>query len=94
MDLYLRGHEHKYAAEQMLLTLFPDQRPQYPDRARPGDRAELVLEPDRPEEYDHLAAASRPAYSKYLATARRRALELDAMLDMLEVRLLEISRAI
>ncbi len=47
MDLYLRGHEHKYAAEQMLLTLFPDQRPQYPDRVRPGDRAELVLEPDR-----------------------------------------------
>ena len=52
-----------------------------------------ALEPDRPEEYDHLAAASRPAYSKYLATARRRALELDAMLDMLEVRLLEIGRA-
>ena len=47
MDLYLRGHDHKYAAEQMLLTLFPDQRPQYPDRARPGDRAELALEPGR-----------------------------------------------
>lgn len=52
-----------------------------------------ALEPDRPEEYDYLAAASHPAYSKYLAAARRHALDLDAMLDMLEVRLLEISRA-
>lgn len=31
MKLYLIGHDYKYAAEQMLLTLFPDQRPQYPD---------------------------------------------------------------
>ncbi len=30
MKLYLRGHDYKYAAEQMLLTLFPAQRPGYP----------------------------------------------------------------
>ena len=30
MKLYFRGHDYKYAAEQMLLTLFPDQRPEYP----------------------------------------------------------------
>ena len=30
MKLYLRGHDYKYAAEQMLLTLFPGQRPLYP----------------------------------------------------------------
>ena len=29
MKLYLHGHDYKYAAEQMLLTLFPDQRPEY-----------------------------------------------------------------
>ena len=30
MKLYLYGHDYKYAAEQMLLTLFPAQRPEYP----------------------------------------------------------------
>ena len=30
MKLYLQGHDYKYAAEQMLLTLFPGQRPLYP----------------------------------------------------------------
>ena len=32
MKLYLKGHDYKYAAEQMLLTLFPGERPSYPDR--------------------------------------------------------------
>ena len=27
MDLYLAGHNYKYAVEQMLLTLFPAERP-------------------------------------------------------------------
>ncbi len=31
MKLYLYGHDYKYAAEQMLLTLFPGERPEYPD---------------------------------------------------------------
>ena len=31
MKLYLNGHNYKYAAEQMLLTLFPGERPEYPD---------------------------------------------------------------
>lgn len=28
MNLYLIGHDYRYAAEQMLLTLFPDERPE------------------------------------------------------------------
>ena len=36
MKLYLTGHDHRYGTEQMLLTLFPDQRPEYPD-APPGE---------------------------------------------------------
>lgn len=36
MNLYLIGHDYRYAAEQMLLTLFPDERPVYP--GRPADR--------------------------------------------------------
>ena len=30
MRLYLTGHDYKYAVEQMLLTLFPAERPEYP----------------------------------------------------------------
>ena len=30
MDLYLRGHDCRYAVEQTMLTLFPGQRPRYP----------------------------------------------------------------
>ena len=43
MDLYLIGHNYKYAAEQMLLTLFPQSRPVYPAGDPAGDRAELTL---------------------------------------------------
>ena len=43
MKLYLYGHDYKYAAEQMLLTLFPAQRPEYPaGPPAPGEDA-LVL---------------------------------------------------
>ena len=34
MKLYLKGHDYKYATEQMLLTLFPGEKPEYPS-ARP-----------------------------------------------------------
>ena len=43
MKLYLFGHDHRYAVEQMLLTLFPEERPEYPEGEPEGDRAELSL---------------------------------------------------
>ena len=43
MNLYLIGHDYRYAVEQMLLTLFPDERPVYPDGRPTGDRVELRL---------------------------------------------------
>ena len=43
MKLYLRGHDYKYAAEQMLLTLFPDQRPEYDDQPPAAGENFLVL---------------------------------------------------
>ena len=43
MDLYLIGHNYKYAAEQMLLSLFPDQRPVYPAGEVTGDGARIAL---------------------------------------------------
>ena len=43
MRLYLYGHEYKYAVEQMLLTLFPAERPQYPAGKPEGERMEIRL---------------------------------------------------
>ncbi|MBQ9166304.1 MAG: coproporphyrinogen dehydrogenase HemZ [Oscillospiraceae bacterium] len=31
MKLYLHGHDYKYAVEQIMLVLLPDQRPEYPE---------------------------------------------------------------
>ena len=33
MNLYFTGHQEKYAVEQTMLTLFPQERPVYPDPA-------------------------------------------------------------
>lgn len=43
MKLYFNGHDYRYAAEQMLLTMFPDERPEYPEGEPEGDCAELSL---------------------------------------------------
>ena len=43
MKLYLHGHEYKYAVEQMLLTMFPAERPEYPDGKPEGERLEISL---------------------------------------------------
>jgi len=32
MELFLTGHEYKYAVEQIMLMLFPEERPVYPER--------------------------------------------------------------
>ncbi|MGI6029573.1 MAG: coproporphyrinogen dehydrogenase HemZ [Candidatus Heteroscillospira sp.] len=39
MKLYLIGHNCKYAVEQMLLTMYPEELPEYPEGAPMGDRA-------------------------------------------------------
>ena len=41
MKLIFRGHDYRYACEQMLLTLFPDQRPTY--EGEDDQQAELTL---------------------------------------------------
>jgi xylan 1,4-beta-xylosidase len=51
-----------------------------------------ALEPDSSQELAVLEAHSIPKCSKYLAEAKNHTLELDAMLDMLEVRLITIDQ--
>ena len=41
MRLYLFGHTYKYAVEQMLLTMFPAERPEYPEGKPSGERMEI-----------------------------------------------------
>ncbi|MBR0353279.1 MAG: coproporphyrinogen dehydrogenase HemZ [Oscillospiraceae bacterium] len=43
MKIYLFGHDYKYAVEQMLLTVFPEERPEYPGGDPEGDRMEVSL---------------------------------------------------
>lgn len=44
MKLYFTGHDCKYAAEQMLLTLFPGERPEYPDGPEEGDSVHITVQ--------------------------------------------------
>jgi len=53
MKLYLKGHDYKYAVEQIMLTLFPQERPEYPVGKPEGDRMELRL-----SEGEHFVTAS------------------------------------
>ena len=43
MDVFLFGHAYRYAAEQMLLTLYPEERPVYPDAPGDADSVRLAL---------------------------------------------------
>ena len=43
MKLYLKGHDYKYATEQMMLMLFPGQRPEYPAEPTAEGEDSLVL---------------------------------------------------
>ena len=43
MELILQGHDYKYAVEQMLLTLYPEERPVYPDAPGGTDGAVVTL---------------------------------------------------
>ncbi len=43
MKLYFYGHDYKYAVEQMLLTLFPQERPEYPEEKTDGNSMDISL---------------------------------------------------
>ena len=45
MKLYFQGHDYRYAVEQMMMTLFPGQRPEYPGGEPDGSHpaAQVIL---------------------------------------------------
>lgn len=46
MKLYLLGHDYKYAVEQIMLALFPAERPEYPDTPPAGGESWARVELD------------------------------------------------
>ena len=81
MKLYYRGHDYKYAAEQMLLTLFPTERPEYADAPPgPGENA-LVLSLSRGETWATATAALIWGGKEYRAARRCRVSELTGQLS-------------
>ncbi len=42
MKLYLVGHDYKYAAEQIMLVMFPSERPEYPDKYEDADNSAVI----------------------------------------------------
>ena len=78
MKLYLRGHDYKYAAEQMLLTLFPDQRPEYDDQLPAAGEDHLVLSLSRGKLW--VTATARLTYHGQSYGASRRC-KLEELTD-------------
>ncbi|MDY4179990.1 MAG: coproporphyrinogen dehydrogenase HemZ [Pseudoflavonifractor sp.] len=73
MLLCLQGHDYKYAAEQMLLTLFPEERPEYRQSpAAPGENAvtlSLTREGDTLRASAHLSYGGKTAVGEDSAPA-------------------------
>lgn len=82
MKLYLIGHDYKYAAEQMLLTLFPTRRPEYPQEPAGAGEDALTLSLHKGEVW--VTATARLVLNAQVYTARRRCRtrELTAGLEM------------
>ena len=78
MKLYLTGHEYRYAVEQILLMMFPSERPEYPDEPTNGDRAEIGL-----FRGEHRATAVCRLYLGGKCSAGRAAVSEAALTDKL-----------
>ena len=75
MNLFFTGHQEKYAVEQTLLTLFPQERPVYPD-ARPGGDNELELAFSRGPQWCTARAVLRRGGQTYTRQCRVRTSQL------------------
>ena len=70
MKLYLKGHDYKYACEQVLLMLFPEHRPIYPEAPPVAgeDFAEIALSYGK----TYVTAATRLNYHGQRETGQAR----------------------
>ena len=77
MELFLRHHDHKYAVEQSLLTLFPAERPVYPERPSGKELAAAVSLHRGGVWVTADTVLSAPGGGRYAGRARFRAAEAD-----------------
>jgi len=68
MDIFLIGHTYQYAVEQSLLTLFPGQKPTYPDT--PGDGDYIVVRQSRGKVYTTMTTTLHFSSGTYVGRAR------------------------
>ena len=88
MKLYFKGHEYRYAVEQMLLTLFPDERPEYPAGEPEGERMEIRL--SRAAKYTTaVCVLRRGALCRGTARARNSAMTDALSQERIEQRLIK-----
>ena len=71
MKLYLRGHDYRYAVEQMMMTLFPGQKPEYPEGEPDGSSPAAWV--SLTEEGETLAAEAKLWWEGKVCFARRQA---------------------
>jgi oxygen-independent coproporphyrinogen-3 oxidase len=91
MKIYLRGHDYRYASEQILLTMFPGERPEYPPEELEGDRTVITLSFGK-----YMAVAGCKLYLggkvyKGKATVRKNALTGKLVSDRLLQRIVKLS---
>ena len=67
MKLYLSGHDYRYAVEQMMMTLFPGQKPEYPDGEPDGTAPAVWV--SLTEEGDTLTAKAELWWEDRVCTA-------------------------
>ncbi len=67
MRIYFSGHNYKYAAEQILLSLFPGEKPEYPEGPPSGDRVCLSL--SKGEKYYTAFCSLNLSGKKYIGRA-------------------------
>ena len=76
MKLFFRGHDEKYAVEQTMLTLFPAERPLYPEEAPGGDN-ELELSFSRGDSWSTATAKLRREGKTFTRQCRVKTSELN-----------------
>ena len=93
MDILLIGNEYKYAVEQIMLMLFPAERPVYPERLHPGEGLSARVSLKEGPVWATATTAIFADGQRYDGTARVRVAELTGKLvaERLRQRIIKLS---
>lgn len=91
MELFLIDHDYKYAAEQIMLMLFPEERPVYPTAPGTGLRAELRLWEENGKYMAETVISEQQEHWRGTASAEKPETDDAVMIDRLRQRALKMS---